>query len=282
MKNQKLIAGSAMMGFCLSCFAGFIGGAGLLVIFLRALIFGLIFGVLGWGVGFAFEKFLGISGADSPSSSFSAERMSPSPERVSNTVDITIADERLPEEEQEPEFSVTKAVKTYHGVLDEKKSSPDAASSGNKAKNEVPENKNADPAVQRQQAVEKIAETLVQPETVAPKEESVSPPAEKKESSFEGVVPDLSASSEPDTAEPEKPKKASSVNSSDGELDELPDLSEIVDDDIRESGNTTINDSDFASSGPVKTETKSKASMPEIKDTELLAQAIRTAIANDN
>lgn len=285
MKNQKLIAGSAMMGFCLSCLAGFIGGAGLLVIFLRALIFGLIFGVLGWGVGFVAEKFLDISVSDSSSLSSSSEKSINSPlEKTANTVDITIADENLPGGEQEPDFSVTNAVRTYHGILDNSKVAKEQTPSYNRERIQVPEVKKDEAALQNPAVNEKVPEVLSKPEEQPVSSDSAS--KEKKEGGFEGFVPDLSSVAEAEKTalekeESAKPKSSSFNSSEDGELDELPDLSEIVEDDVKESG-AMVSDSDFATAAPVKTETKSKGSVSDIKDTELLAQAIRTAIANDN
>lgn len=279
MKNQKVIAISAMVGFCLSCFAGFLGGAGLLIIFIRAFVFGLIFGILGWGAGFVLEKFLDLSTADSFSASLS-EKSTASPEKTANVVDITIADENLPTEEREPDFSVTKVVKTYHGVLDNSKTIKEpplerkAELKPAPVETEIVKESISVPSLEKAEPEPKSEK----PDTVA----KTAPAAPKKEVAFEGFVPDLTPSSEPETNE----KPVASSASSDGELDELPDLSEIVEDDIQ-TGGAMVNDTEFASATSVSSSTsdsgtKSKGNVADIKDTELLAKAIRTAIANDS
>ena len=60
MKNIKSIAICAASGFILSLICGFFSKAGFGHIFLTALIFGIVFGLLGFGISFLFDRFLSV------------------------------------------------------------------------------------------------------------------------------------------------------------------------------------------------------------------------------
>ena len=281
MKNLKPVACAAVLGFFLSCAAGFFSRAGISVIFLRALLFCFVFGGLASGIGYVAEKFLDISGGDG--SAFVSEKMPSSPAKTANAVDITIADEALPEDEASPSFAVTNTVKKYNGSLDGQYSSA-GDGSGNvsfvaeEAAAVSEAGKNSAGAVVRQASpvVDARVQVPLQEDSAV---ETITSAGEKND--FEGFVPDLTAADAvKDSVETknDNPVKSSPSN---GELDELPDLTELVDVDGQD-GAGTILDTEFASSASVRREAGRKSSIPDIQNTELLAKAISTAIAKDN
>ena len=280
MKNLKPVASAAVLGFFLSCVAGFFSGAGISVIFLRALLFSLIFGGLGLGIGYVAEKFLDISGGEG--SSFVSEKMPSAPAKTANAVDITIADEALPEDETAPSFAVTNTVKKYNGALDGQYS-PDGDVSGNvsfsveTAAAPEAEKKSADASGGR---TAPVVDARVQvPLQEEPSVESQGSAGEKN--NFEGFVPDLPAAGAGNNSVETKTDVPVKSSSSNGELDELPDLTELVDIDSQ-NGAGTVLDTEFASSASVRRGAGRESTIPDIQNTELLAKAISTAIAKDN
>lgn len=280
MKNLKPVASAAVLGFFLSCAAGFFSGAGISVIFLRALLFSLIFGGLGLGIGYVAEKFLDISGGEG--SSFVSEKMPSAPAKTANAVDITIADEALPEDETAPSFAVTNTVKKYNGALDGQYS-PDGDVSGNvsfsveTAAAPEAEKKSADTSGGR---TAPVVDARVQvPLQEEPSVESQGSAGEKN--NFEGFVPDLAAAGAGNDSVETKTDVPVKSSSSNGELDELPDLTELVDIDSQ-NGAGTVLDTEFASSASVRRGAGRESTIPDIQNTELLAKAISTAIAKDN
>ncbi len=98
MKNIKSVAICAAAGFVLSLISGFFSKSSFGRIFLIALIFGIVFGVLAFGITFVFEKFLSVESAASDNADASTSSgFIPSSEKKSlgQNVDIIIQDEPL-------------------------------------------------------------------------------------------------------------------------------------------------------------------------------------------
>lgn len=101
MANIKKVVVFAVLGFLISFFFGFFSGSPFLRIFLKALLFGGIFAILGFVIMFVYEKFLKIDSL-SESSDLNktgedyAEQNKPV---LGRNVDITIKDEELEQSE---------------------------------------------------------------------------------------------------------------------------------------------------------------------------------------
>ena len=101
MISPKYISISAGLGFIVSFLIGVCSGIGFGHVVLRALICALFFGVMTVGILFLNQKFLS-DGQTDADLDVPAEKMS----RVGGVIDITVDDDRLPEEEQGPRFNV--------------------------------------------------------------------------------------------------------------------------------------------------------------------------------
>ena len=97
MKNIKSIAICAASGFILSLICGFFSKAGFGHIFLTALIFGIVFGLLGFGISFLFDRFLSVEAVqvEAADSSNNDVNLSSAPKNLGQHVDIVIQDEPL-------------------------------------------------------------------------------------------------------------------------------------------------------------------------------------------
>lgn len=284
MINPKVIVSSAMVGFFLSCFAGFIGGAGILIILLRAVIFAVVFGGLGVGASFVFSKYLIL-----PEDGFSPAGENPPvtasvPQSVGNAVDIAITDEALPVDEQEPAFQITQSVKKYYGTHVD-------------SKNDLSAVESTDGEPLRSVHSDNVRQNVETPEAVSDEADEVKLNAYEKVdfSSEKNHVDDVKTSAAPlvEEAVPEiqetevkadTEEKGGQEQARGGlEIDELPDLTDLVDSAVGESSGL-IADSDFADSDShitKKSGLNSKELSKSMKDSETLAKAIETVLAND-
>ena len=94
MKNIKFVSFSAGAGFILSLTFGIFSKSGILKVLLTALVFALIFAVLGFGLTFVYEKFLSLDSSEIDSTK-STESKSTVSSSVGNNVDIVIEDQEL-------------------------------------------------------------------------------------------------------------------------------------------------------------------------------------------
>ena len=98
MKNIKFVAICAASGFILSLICGFFSKSGFGRIFLIALLFGVIFGGLSFGISLIYDKFLDVeaSGAENPAGSegFSVAA-APEKKTLGQHVNIIIQEEPL-------------------------------------------------------------------------------------------------------------------------------------------------------------------------------------------
>lgn len=104
MTKPNFIIIPVCVGFFLSFIIGLISNVAFGVVLLRALIFAVLFGVLGFGVGIVFQRFL-LDSSDLEGGS----EASAGP-RQGSVVDLSIGDEPLEEDENGPDFYVRKDI----------------------------------------------------------------------------------------------------------------------------------------------------------------------------
>ncbi len=106
MRGIKIGSVFAVCGFLLSFVSGLFSHSSFFSVLMKAFIFAIIFGLLGFVIDFVFEKFL----ASDTTSEFGGENgeinSSSSPSTVGNLVDITIQDEDLERSESDNHFVV--------------------------------------------------------------------------------------------------------------------------------------------------------------------------------
>lgn len=265
MKNIKFVAVFAACGFVLSLLFGLFSHAGILSILLKALIFGIVFGILGFGISFLFNKFLlGDEAGDgdvdistpTPKMSFSGND-----DTKGQIVDITIKDEDLPESSSDNHF----VVGDNHQLLNETdygKSHVQAAPVAETA---------PDPNVSFMPV--RNLETI----TNVSSKESIKPDATP--------VPEPAAASAPAPAAPSFVPE--NKGSSDNEIDTLPDISGFAIDNAPQTDASTIVEDVDSESGNefVTTATRSMSSdaeVPEIKDASLYAKAISSVLSAED
>ena len=107
MRSAKYIGLFAACGFILSFVAGLFSHSSILSVLLKALIFTVVFGLLGAGISFIYSKFLSEGSGGEFQGEYSADSSSaPVSSALGNNVDITIQDEELKPSESENHFVV--------------------------------------------------------------------------------------------------------------------------------------------------------------------------------
>ena len=104
MTKPNFIIIPVCVGFFLSLIVGLISSVAFGVILLRALIFAVLFGVLGFGIGIVFQRFL-LDASDLEGGSESSSNV-----RQGSVVDLSIGDEPLEEDENGPDFYVRRDI----------------------------------------------------------------------------------------------------------------------------------------------------------------------------
>lgn len=110
MTRPKFIIIPVCVGFVLSFIVGLVSGVSFGIVMFRALIFAILFGVLGFGVGVVFQRFL----VDSSDQDAGGDM--PAGYRQGSVVDLSIGDEPLEEDENGPDFYVRKEVPDSGGA----------------------------------------------------------------------------------------------------------------------------------------------------------------------
>lgn len=246
MKGIKVMIFSAAAGFLLSFIFGLFSRTSIISVLLKAIIFAVVFGGLGFLINFLYEKFLSgdFVGEIESENNFRSNES----QKTGQIVDITIQDEELDKGESENHFVVSNANTMLNDSDVEKKSTLPQ----NQKENKLSETKN--------QAEDKGFVPLTNYETVnnVSEKEAISPKTEKSSSS------------------------SSSDNSSNGfnseGIDTLPDIGDLAfeTEEISESEDDDIDtDGEFVSSVNKKSE-----NVPEIKDAELIAKAISSVLSD--
>ena len=251
MKNIKAIAICAASGFILSLICGFFSKAGFGHIFLIALIFGIVFGLLGFGISILFEKFLTVEEAVvENTSSGNADILTSNSSNSKNLgqhVDIVIQDEPLEPSGNPNRYDVGE----NHQMLNDSD-----YNSGNNTKAEG------------------------EKETIVPKDEFVPIRNLETVTNFSG-----NESETPKEAEERREAIVQQQIEKGEELDTLPDMSDFkVGSDSSDSEDDTVIVSDSDESQFVQSATNFKSSEVndgEIKDASLMAKAISSILAEE-
>lgn len=104
MTKPNFIIIPVCVGFFLSFIVGLISSVTFGVILLRAFIFAVLFGILGFGIGIVFQRFL-LDASDLEGGSEASANI-----RQGSVVDLSIGDEPLEEDENGPDFYVRKDI----------------------------------------------------------------------------------------------------------------------------------------------------------------------------
>ena len=250
MRSAKYIGLFAACGFILSFVSGLFSNSPILSVLLKALIFAVIFGLVGSGISFVYSKFLSDGSGGDFQSDYTADS-SPAPAASSalgQNVDITIQDEELRPSESENHF----VVGDNHQMLNES----DVRSSSN-AGGEVQSSSQGFVPLRNFETVRNISGT----EAVTPAEAVASEPAaEQRESA-------------PEPAREE------------GGIDTLPDMENFVFSEGDESDSEDDDNSDTGSETEfVSSVSSSKKSdgPAEIQDAALMAKAISSVLSDEN
>ena len=249
MRSAKYVGLFVACGFILSFVSGLFSHSSILSILLKALIFALVFGVLGFGISFIYRKFL----SDGSNGDFQGEYTADSSSGISQqsalgqNVDITIQDEELKPSESENHFVVGE----NHQMLNES----DVRNSGK--------------SVATEQETPKGFVPLRNFETV------------NNFSGKEAVVPFEAAAANQNSEN----SAGLSENIGAGGLDTLPDMENFV---FSESGSSNSEDDDALASGTGSEFVTSSGSHKrndapaEIQDAALMAKAISSVLSDEN
>ncbi|MCR5290083.1 MAG: hypothetical protein K6E51_08850 [Treponema sp.] len=296
--NPKRIIGAAIVGFVLSFFTGLFSGAIIGIVLLRAFIFACVFGALAFAILFLCEKFLDV-GVSEPVAASEAPSGEVHIRRPGGTIDISIGEDELPREENEPMFYVSPT--SPQNFVGEPLFKAHAKSA------QTPASHTASPSAP-------VSSAVTAPDSkVAPAEvqsiQSATPvaPQEDKESQQFVPVPlgaqaaEAASATQQDVkkepAQPMSAKKAAAVAAAAqqkaelAQLDQLPDLDGFSagDDEGSVSDDATkeiLQDSDVGESRSSESSleaglaTASKSSGGA--DAELMAKAISTILSNEN
>ena len=249
MRSAKYVGLFVACGFILSFVSGLFSHSSILSILLKALIFALVFGVLGFGISFIYSKFL----SDGSNGDFQGEYTADSSSGISQqsalgqNVDITIQDEELKPSESENHFVVGE----NHQMLNES------------------DVRNSEKAAATEQESPKGFVPLRNFETV------------NNFSGKEAVVPFEAAAANQNSENSAGP----SENIGAGGLDTLPDMENFV---FSESGSSNSEDDDALASGTgsefvTSSGSHKKNDAPaEIQDAALMAKAISSVLSDEN
>ena len=260
MRSAKYIGLFAACGFVLSFVSGLFSHSAILSVLLKALIFAVVFGLLGFGISFIYSKFLSDGTGGDLQGDYTAEPSAAGaqPSQVGQNVDITIQDEELKPSESENHFVIGEK----HQMLNESDVSDSSGGGAGTGSNDsapgfVP--------LRNFETVKNISgkEAVIPAEAVAAQPVQEVSPAES---------PQPQASSFP------------AANNADGGIDTLPDMENFVfsegvaaesGDDDSDSGT----ESDvFSSSG-----SRRKSDGPaEVQDAALMAKAISSVLSDEN
>ena len=259
MRSAKFIGLFAACGFILSFVSGLFSHSSILSILIKALIFAVVFGLLGLGISFIFNKFLSDgSGGDFQSDYSVDSSAAPQASALGQNVDITIQDEELKPSESENHF----VVGDNHQMLndsDVKNSGRSSAESQNSSEGFVP--------LRNFETVKNFSgkEAVIPAEAV-----TVQQPAPQEAAPVE-------------TAEPVPSSNVEVSSNEEGGIDTLPDMENFVFSESSGSGSgdddsDSGSESDFVSMGS----SKKNNGPAEVQDAALMAKAISSVLSDEN
>lgn len=248
MKNIKFVSFSAGAGFILSLTFGIFSKSGILKVLLTALVFALIFAVLGFGLTFVYEKFLSLDSSEIDSTK-STESKSTVSSSVGNNVDIVIEDQELERSGSNNRFNVgeNRSMLNTSDVVTSNNSSSDNSSIAEDSKsNFVP--------VRNLETLTNISGTeAVKPSAVANKSAEISESSSSKNDDLD-VLPDFGNLGMPATP-------MSSFSS---------------------SANDSIDEFSDTESSSVYTSKRNDVDTDKFQNTELIAKAISTVLSDES
>jgi len=255
MRSAKYIGLFAVCGFILSFASGLFSHSSILSVLLKALIFALVFGLLGFGISLIYSKFLS-DGSGEYQSDYTTDTSSApvANSALGNNVDITIQDEELKPSESDNHF----VVGDNHQMLNEsdvRNSERNTAEAQASEEGFVP--------LRKFETVKNFSgkEAVIPSEAIASEE--------KQESSTEEQTPVAAPSS-------------SAAFNDEGGIDTLPDMENFVF--SESSGSESDDDSDTGSESEfVSMGSSKKNSGPaEVQDAALMAKAISSVLSDEN
>ena len=266
MRSAKYIGLFAICGFLLSFVSGLFSHSSILSILLKALIFAIVFGLLGLGIYFIFTKFLSNGSNGDFQGEYTADSSSaPSAAPVvGQNVDITIQDEELAPSESENHF----VVGDNHQMLNDS----DVRNSAN-GNNDAANSSQGFVPLRNFETIKNFSGK----EAVAPAD------AVASEKTSEGEKLDEVPESENVSAAEKSSGNNNSGNAGNAgnAIDTLPDMENFVfsENSGSESDDSdTGTDSDFvASSG-----SKKKTEAAEVQDAALMAKAISSVLSDED
>ncbi len=258
MRSAKSIGLFAACGFILSFVSGLFSNSSILSVLIKALIFAVVFGVLGLGISFIFNKFLfdGSSGDFQSEYSTDTSSAAPNASALGQNVDITIQDEELRPSESENHFVVGE----NHQMLNDS----DVRTSANKT-----EDNSASQGFVPLRNFETV-KNFSGKEAVIP---------------AEAVAVEKAAESSAPAQTQSAPVTSFETNNSDGGIDTLPDMENFV---FSESSSSGSEDDDALASGTGSDFVSSSGSHKkndapaEIQDAALMAKAISSVLSDEN
>lgn len=273
MINFKIVSISAISGFILSFLVALFSGISFVIILLRALGFGLVFGSIAMLIQFLSAKFLSVD------SSFKIQSAQPDSKEnephLGNKVNITIPAEDLSEDSDGPQFIINNDFKMIKDGDVENYAESKTSSV------------NEDEKVPSKDATSSDSETKIENIKAQNREATnVSSNAEKENTGFKpislgNVFNHLKKSDEGESENIESSSGDASSNESD-ELDELPDIEELTSSQRSSNGDSFIQNSDFAENGAVSASSSHITDgLSGGKDTTLMAEAIRTILTKE-
>ena len=247
MKNIKFVSFSAGAGFILSLTFGIFSKSGILKVFLTALVFALIFAVLGFGLTFVYEKFLSLDSSEIDSTKSTESK--PVSSSVGNNVDIAIEHQELERSGSNNRFNVgeNRSMLNTSDVVTSNNSSSDNSSVAEDSKsNFIP--------VRNLETLTNISGTeAVKPSAVANKSAEISESSSSKNDDLD-VLPDFGNLGMPATP-------MSSFSS---------------------SANDSIDEFSDTESSSVYTSKRNDVDTDKFQNTELIAKAISTVLSDES
>ena len=260
MRSAKYIGLFAACGFILSFVSGLFSHSSILSVLLKALIFAVVFGLLGFGISFIYSKFLSDgSGGDyqgeySPDSSSASVQSSP----LGQNVDITIEDEELRPSESENHFVVGERHQMLNDSDVRETAAGGAAVEKDSSQGFVP--------LRNFETVQNISGK----EAVIPAEAVTAEPVQANNA----AAANFSAAASPFPA----------ASNAGGGIDTLPDMENFVfsdgsDSESEDDGSDSGTEAEFFSSSG---SSKKKDGPAEVQDAALMAKAISSVLSDEN
>lgn len=291
MFNLKIALKGAAAGFVISFIAGIIGRVDFLIILLRAFLSAVFSGALFGGLGVLYNLFLGGGGGSDIDLSPSVAKTSPS----GSVVDITLADEELPDSDTAPDFTIAPNVRLFDtpsAVSDDSElAEPSAVSSPASPlpeKNVRPTEQSAVPPAAREFEAAASKAEVFEPIALGGKTSAVSSVSQMSGISAVSESPaEVEAVAEADDVidASESSQTASEPIAHEGEggtlIDNLPDMEGFSDDRgyVEED-----NDDAFGAVSPFGglSSASAEESPVDISDAKNIAEAIRTALKKES